>query len=198
MERTAVIERKTSETDIRLELNLDYADPSCEIDTGVPFFDHMMNSMSRHGRFRLMIKCKGDIDVDDHHSVEDIGICLGKAFREALGDKSGIRRFGHAVIPMDDALTLAAVDISGRSFFKYTGSALNGYIKEYSEELTSEFLRTFTDNAGINLHIEQKYGDNRHHIHESIFKALGVALYHSCMIDDSLKGRIPSTKGTIV
>jgi imidazoleglycerol-phosphate dehydratase len=198
MERTAVIERKTSETDIRLELNLDNAVSASDIRTGVPFFDHMMNSMSRHGRFHLIIRCKGDTHIDDHHSVEDIGICLGKAFREALGDKSGIKRFGHAVIPMDDALTLAAVDIAGRSFYKYTGSALKGYIKEYSEELTSEFLRTFSDNAGINLHIEQKYGDNRHHIHESIFKALGVALYQACMTDDSLKGKIPSTKGTIV
>ena len=198
MERTAVIERKTSETDIRLELNLDHADSSGEISTGVPFFDHMMNSMSRHGRFHLIVNCTGDTHIDDHHSVEDIGICLGKAFREALGDKSGIKRFAHVVIPMDDALTLASVDISGRPFFKYTGLSLKGYIKEYSEELTLEFLRAFTDNAGINLHIEQKYGDNRHHIHESIFKALGLALYQGCMIDDSLKGKIPSTKGTIV
>lgn len=198
MARTAVVQRKTSETDIILELNLDDTDSPGNIGSGIPFFDHMMNSMSKHGRFHLTIKCTGDIHVDDHHSVEDIGICLGKAFREALGDKSGIKRFAHVAIPMDDALTLASVDISGRPFFKYTGSVLKGYIKEYSEELTPEFLRAFTDNAGINLHIEQKYGDNRHHIHESIFKALGMALYQGCMIDDSLKGKIPSTKGTIV
>lgn len=196
MDRISVIVRKTLETDIKVEINLDKSVPS-KIQTGVPFFDHMLNSMARHGRFYLEIKCAGDIHVDDHHTVEDIGICLGKAFNDALGNKSGIKRFGHAIIPMDDALTLAAADLSGRPFFKYTGTDLKGYIKEYSEELTLEFLRSFADNAAINLHIEQKYGDNRHHIHESIFKALGVALYSSCMIDETLKGSIPSTKGTI-
>ena len=196
MDRISVIERKTLETDIKVEVNLDKS-ASSNIQTGVPFFDHMLNSMSRHGRFYTDIKCKGDVHVDDHHTVEDIGICLGKAFKEALGNKSGIKRFGDVVIPMDDALTLAAIDISGRPFFKYTGADLKGSIKEYSEELTLEFLRSFSDNAEINLHIEQKYGDNRHHIHESIFKALGVALYKSCRIDEKLKGSIPSTKGTI-
>ena len=196
MERVSIIERKTTETDIRLEINLDKTGQS-DIDTGIPFFDHMLNSMMRHGRFTASIKCRGDIDIDDHHTVEDIGICLGKAFNEALGIKSGIRRFGSAIIPMDDSLTLVAVDLSGRSYFKYTGTELKGYIKEYSEELTIEFLRSFSDNAQINLHIEQKYGDNRHHIHESIFKSLGVALYQGCMIDASLGGNIPSTKGSI-
>lgn len=198
MVRTALIQRKTSETDICLELNLDSTGSHSRINSGIPFFDHMINSMSKHGRFNLTLTCKGDTHVDDHHSIEDIGICLGRAFREALGDRSGIKRFGYAIIPMDDALTLASVDISGRPFFKYTGSGLKGYIKEYSEELTLEFLRAFTDNAGINLHIEQKYGDNRHHIHESIFKALGIVLCQGCMIDDSLQGEIPSTKGTII
>lgn len=157
----------------------------------------MLNSMSRHGRFFVELKCSGDVHIDDHHTVEDIGICLGKAFKEALGNKSGIKRFGNVVVPMDDALTLVAVDISGRPFFKYTGADLKGYIKEYSEELTLEFMRSFTDNAEINLHIELKYGDNRHHIHESIFKAVGLALYKSCVIDDSLNGAVPSTKGSI-
>jgi len=196
MDRISVIERKTLETDIRVEINLDKP-VSSKIKTGVPFFDHMLNSMLKHGRFFADIKCSGDTDVDDHHTVEDIGICLGRAFKEALGNKTGIRRFGHVVIPMDDALTLAAVDLSGRPFFKYTGVDLKGYIKDYSEELTLEFLRSFSDNAEINLHIEQKYGDNRHHIHESIFKAVGLALYNGCSIDDSLKGSIQSTKGTI-
>jgi imidazoleglycerol-phosphate dehydratase len=196
MDRISIIERKTLETDIRIAINLDNT-VSSDIQTGVPFFDHMLNSMSRHGRFSADIKCTGDTHVDDHHTVEDIGICLGKAFKEALGNKSGIKRFGHVIIPMDDALTLAAVDLSGRPYFKYSGSDLKGYIKEYSEELTLEFLRSFSDNAEITLHIEQKYGDNRHHIHESIFKALGVALYNSCFIDESLNGAIPSTKGTI-
>ena len=196
MERVSVIERKTSETDIRVEINLDKTGKS-DIETGIPFFDHMLNSMMRHGRFAASIKCRGDIEIDDHHTVEDIGICLGKAFNEALGSKSGIRRFGSATIPMDDSLTLVSVDLSGRSYFKYTGTELKGYIKEYSEELTIEFLRSFSDNAQINLHVEQKYGDNRHHIHESIFKSLGVALYQGCIIDASLGGNIPSTKGSI-
>jgi imidazoleglycerol-phosphate dehydratase len=196
MERISVIERKTNETDIKVEINLDKTGQS-DIDTGIPFFDHMLNSMMRHGRFTVSIKCKGDIEIDDHHTVEDIGICLGKAFKEALGSKSGIRRFGSVIIPMDDALTAISVDLAGRSFFKYTGTELKGYIKEYSEELTLEFLRSFSDNAQINLHVEQKYGDNRHHIHESIFKALGLALYSGCKIDESLAGDIPSTKGSI-
>lgn len=196
MERVSVIERKTLETDIKVELNLD-KHISSVINTGVPFFDHMLNSMLKHGRFYANIQCNGDTYVDDHHTIEDIGICLGKALKEALGNKSGIRRFGHVIIPMDDALTMAAVDLSGRPFFKYTGCDLKGYIKEYSEELTLEFLRSFSDNAEINLHIEQKYGDNRHHIHESIFKALGLALYNSSSIDESLKGSIQSTKGSI-
>jgi len=196
MERISVIERKTTETDIRVEINLDKTGQS-DIETGIPFFDHMLNSMMRHGRFVASVKCRGDIEIDDHHTVEDIGICLGKAFKEALGTKSGIRRFGSVIIPMDDALTLVSVDLSGRSYFKYSGTELKGYIKEYSEELTLEFLRSFSDNAQINLHVEQKYGDNRHHIHESIFKSLGVALYQGCIIDASLEGNIPSTKGSI-
>lgn len=196
MERISTVKRKTLETEISVELNLDRYSTS-SINTGVPFFDHMLNSMSKHGRFYLNLNCSGDTHIDDHHTVEDIGICIGKAFREALGNKSGIKRFGHAVIPMDDAMTLVSIDISGRPYFKYTGSDLKGYIKEYSEELTIEFMRSFSDNFEINLHIVQKYGDNRHHIHESIFKALGLALFNSCQIDESLNGAIPSTKGSI-
>lgn len=196
MSRIGIIERKTSETDIYLKLILDSIEPSV-IDTSVPFFDHMLNAMSRHGRFHLNLKCKGDNYVDDHHSVEDIGICFGKALKEALSNKAGIKRFGYSAIPMDEALTSVSIDISGRSYFKYTGSELRGYIKNYSEELTLEFFRSVADNADINLHVEQKYGDNRHHIHESIFKAAGVALKEACMIDSSLAGEIPSTKGTI-
>ncbi|OQA94137.1 MAG: Imidazoleglycerol-phosphate dehydratase [Spirochaetes bacterium ADurb.Bin218] len=177
-------------------MKLDSIEPS-RISSGVPFFDHMLNSMARHGRMSFELKCSGDTHIDDHHSVEDIGICLGMAFREALGDKSGIRRFGSAIIPMDEALTLVAVDISGRAFFKYTGQSLKGAINTYSEELTLEFLRAFADNAMINLHVEQKYGDNRHHVHESIFKALGVALFNAYFKDESLRGVVPSTKGII-
>lgn len=196
MGRTGIIERKTSETDITIKLILDCTEPSI-IESGVAFFDHMLYSMSKHGRFHISLTCKGDVHVDDHHTVEDIGICFGRALKDALGDKAGIRRFGNAVIPMDESLSMVAIDISGRAYFRYTGSELKGSIKTYSEELTSEFLRSFADNAEINLHVEQKYGDNRHHIHESIFKALGVALYNACSIDPFMKGMIPSTKGTI-
>ncbi|OQA94820.1 MAG: Imidazoleglycerol-phosphate dehydratase [Spirochaetes bacterium ADurb.Bin218] len=177
-------------------MKLDSIEPS-RISSGVPFFDHMLNSMSRHGRIFLDLQCLGDTHIDDHHSVEDIGICFGIAFKEALGNKSGIKRFGHGIIPMDEALSQVAVDISGRAFFKYTGQPLKGTINTYSEELTLEFLRSFSDNAKINLHVEQKYGDNRHHIHESIFKALGVALFAAYSLDEYLKDFVPSTKGTI-
>ncbi|HOP62957.1 MAG TPA: imidazoleglycerol-phosphate dehydratase HisB [Spirochaetota bacterium] len=196
MSRTGFIERKTSETEIHVRVVLDSVESS-SIDSGVPFFDHMLNSMSRHGRFHLELSCKGDIHIDDHHTVEDIGICIGKAFKDALGNKTGIRRFGHAVIPMDESLTMVAIDISGRSFFKYSGCELKGTIKSYSEELTLEFLRSFADNAELNLHVEQKYGDNRHHIHESIYKALGVALFNACSLDPFLEGIVPSTKGAL-
>lgn len=196
MSRTGTVKRKTAETDISLVLSLDSNEQSI-INSSVPFFDHMLNSMSKHGRFHINLKCNGDNQIDDHHSVEDIGICLGKALKEALGDKAGIKRFGYAAIPMDDALTSVTIDISGRAFYKYTGSDLKGYIKSYSEELTTEFLRSFADNAEITLHVEQKYGSNRHHIHESIFKAVGIALRDACSIDNTLAGTIPSTKGTI-
>lgn len=196
MTRYSLVERKTLETSIRLELDLDSREKSV-ISSGVDFFDRMLNSMSRHGRFCMKLSCSGDTQVDDHHTVEDIGICLGMAFREALGGKAGIRRFGHAMIPMDDALAVTVVDLSGRAYFRYTGAPLSGQIKNYSEELTIEFLRSFSDNAGINLHVELKSGDNRHHVHEAIFKSLGVALYSAFSIDAALGGSVPSTKGII-
>jgi imidazoleglycerol-phosphate dehydratase len=196
MERKGSVTRKTKETDITAELLLDSIQKS-EIDTGVPFFDHMLESMSRHGRFRLKLSCKGDREIDDHHSVEDIGICLGLAFKQALGDKSGIVRFGDTTIPMDDALTMVAVDISGRPFYKYTGPLLTGTIATYSEELTDEFLRSFAINAGVNLHVMVYYGQNKHHVHETIFKALGISMYKAASTDVSLKGEVPSTKGML-
>lgn len=196
MSRYSLVERKTLETSIRIELDLDSNEKSV-ISSGVDFFDHMLNSMSRHGRFYMNLSCSGDTNVDDHHSVEDVGICLGAALRESLGSKAGIRRFGHAMIPMDDALAVAVVDLSGRAYFRYTGIPLNGQIKKYSEELTIEFMRALSDNAGINLHIELKCGDNRHHIHEAIFKALGIALRSAFSIDPEIGASIPSTKGII-
>ena len=197
MERKGSVKRKTSETDISLELVLESSNKS-EISSGVPFFDHMLESMSKHGRFYLNVSCTGDREVDDHHTVEDVGITLGMAFKQALADKAGIIRFGDATIPMDDALTMIAVDLSGRPYFKYTGPILNSFIGPYSEELTDEFLRAFAMNAGINLHVVVLSGQNMHHVHETIFKALGLALYKASAKDDFLQGSVLSTKGTIV
>lgn len=196
MKRHGMVNRKTKETDISIDLVLESIEQS-KINSGVPFFDHMLASMSRHGRFCLDLTCKGDREIDDHHSVEDVGIALGQAFKQALGDKSGIKRFGDATIPMDDALTLVAIDLSGRPYYKYTGPGLNSTIGAYSEELTDEFLRAFSMNAGVNLHVSVFYGQNKHHVHETIFKALGLALAKAVAVDESLGGQIPSTKGII-
>jgi len=196
MERKSKIKRTTNETDISIELELPSIKKS-EIDSGVSFLDHMLVSMSKHGRFYINLNCSGDTQVDNHHSVEDIGICIGMAFKEALGNKAGIRRFGNAVVPMDEALTMVAVDLSGRSFFRFEGKSLKGYIDKYSAELTIEFLRSFAHNAEITLHVNQLYGDNKHHIHESIFKALGQAIFMAISEDESLSGKVLSTKGTI-
>jgi len=195
--RKAIKERKTSETDIQLSVTLDNLEPS-SIDTGVPFFDHMLGSFARHGRMHLEVTCKGDIEIDAHHSVEDIGIVLGQALKEALGKKEGIQRFGDALIPMDDALAQVAIDLSGRSYFSYMGAPLQGQINNYSEELTIEFLKSFSDNGDFNLHVNVLDGFNRHHIHEAIFKSLGIALYRSARIDQDLQGISMSTKGTLI
>ncbi len=197
MERKGTIKRKTSETDISIDIVLGNVGKS-EIASGVPFFDHMLDSMSRHGRFVLKLTCKGDREIDDHHSVEDVGITLGMAFKQALADKAGIRRFGDATVPMDDALTMVAIDLSGRPYYKYTGPPLNSFIGPYSEELTDEFLRAFAMNADINLHVMVLSGQNMHHVHETIFKALGIALHKASALDESLQGSVLSTKGTIV
>jgi imidazoleglycerol-phosphate dehydratase len=196
MKRKADFSRKTKETDISVDIEL-FSRNESDIESGVPFFDHMLASLSRHGRFFLKLECSGDTHIDDHHTVEDTGICLGSAFNKVLGKKEGIRRFGDAIIPMDDALTLIAVDISGRPCFRYEGTKLSGSIKKYSEELTLEFLKSFSDHAGINLHVRVLHGENRHHIHESIFKALGVALSKACEIDPFLEGKPITTKGTL-
>ena len=195
--RRATVERRTRETDITLSLAIPSLEESA-IQSGVPFFDHMLSAMTRHGRFHMNLQCDGDYEVDDHHSVEDIGLCLGKALKEALGEKRGITRFGDATVPMDDALATVAIDLSGRPFFRYEGMELQGYVGRYSEELTPEFLRSMATTGEMNLHVKVHYGSNRHHIHEAIFKALGIALYKAMAIDPFLQEEILSTKGTIV
>ncbi len=194
MERSAHIERKTKETEIALKLYLDSSQP-CSIDTGIGFFNHMLILFTAFGRMSIQLNAKGDLDVDGHHTIEDTGICLGKAFLKALGDKQGILRFGQATVPMDEACSSVIVDISGRGYFVYKGEKLTGLIHTYSEELTLEFFKAFAHNAGITMHIQQLYGDNRHHIHESIFKAAGLALYRAYTVGDSTG--IPSTKGVL-
>ncbi|MFH0977522.1 MAG: imidazoleglycerol-phosphate dehydratase HisB [Spirochaetota bacterium] len=196
MTRKAEIKRKTSETDISLKLVLESTE-KMKIDSGVAFFDHMLSSMSKHGRFALELACKGDYEVDAHHTVEDVGICMGKAFKKALGDLAGVTRFGDASVPMDDSLASVVVDLSGRAFFMYTGKELKGFIGEYDSELTIEFLRAFAVNAQINLHASVVYGDNNHHCQEALFKALGIAMYKAAKIDEFLKNNIQSTKGSL-
>jgi imidazoleglycerol-phosphate dehydratase len=194
--RTGSAKRKTGETDVSVDMNLDSLQ-RISIKSGVPFFDHMLEAMARHGRFGLDITCTGDTEVDDHHSVEDIGLVMGEALDRALDNRGGIRRFGEAMVPMDDALSQVVIDISGRPWFEYRGEALKGYIGSYSEELTIEFLRALSQKSGLTLHLILHNGENRHHIHESIFKALGVALSRAWAIDTGQEGEVPSTKGVI-
>ena len=194
MSRTAEIKRKTKETDITVKLNID-GSGTPDIDTGIGFFDHMLTALCVHGGFDMTIKCKGDLNVDGHHSVEDTGIALGKAFAEALGDKSGIMRYGSAFIPMDEALGSCALDISARPFLVLDASFTNERIGEYDTCLTEEFMRAFAFNAGITLHLRAEYGKNDHHITEALFKALAHALKQAAALNDS--GKALSTKGTL-
>jgi imidazoleglycerol-phosphate dehydratase len=194
--RKGAFERSTKETVISVSLQLGSSSES-RIESGVPFFDHMISSFSKHGMISLSLSCKGDTHIDDHHSVEDIGIVMGKAFSSAIGDKKGIARFGFASVPMDDALCQVSVDLSGRPYFRYEGLKLEGKINRYDEELTSEFLYAFATNCNANIHVTLLYGENRHHIHEAIFKALGLALRNAYSIDPMRADEIPSTKGTL-
>ena len=194
--RTAEIKRKTAETDIYLCLNIDGSGKS-DINTGVGFLDHMLTLFSRHGRFDLCLKCIGDTYVDDHHSTEDIAIALGSAFRKALGDKRGIKRYGDIILPMDEALVLASVDISGRSYIRFTSNFQTEKIGTFDVELLEDFFTSFAENAGIPLHIRQLDGRNSHHIAEAMFKAVARALRKAVEIDEKAKDEIPSTKGVL-
>ncbi|EST55455.1 imidazoleglycerol-phosphate dehydratase [Brevibacillus panacihumi W25] len=193
--RTAQIERNTKETQIALTFGIDGTGES-KLDSGVPFFDHMLDAFTRHGFFDLQVQAKGDIEIDYHHTVEDIGICLGNAVREALGDKKGIKRYGNAFVPMDDALAQVVIDISNRPHLEYRATYQTPMVGQFPTELVHEFLWKFALEARINLHVILHYGHNTHHMIEAIFKALGRALDEATMIDPRVKG-VPSTKGVL-
>ena len=194
-ERSAEIKRQTAETNITLQLNLDGKGQG-KISSGIGFFDHMLNLLTAHGQLDLTLNCQGDLQVDGHHSVEDIGIALGDAFKQAIGDKKGICRYGTFYLPMDESLAFVTLDISGRPFLVYDGGEMAPQVGGFDTELTEEFLRAFARHAGITLHVKVLYGTNTHHKIEAIFKALGHALRIAVSQDPKVKG-VPSTKGML-
>lgn len=195
MNRIASIKRNTYETRIKISLDIDGSGVN-DINTGVGFFDHMLTHISKHGFLDLNIDCEGDLDVDCHHTVEDVGIVLGKCFAEALGDKEGIRRYGYAIVPMDEALVLCALDFSGRSYLNFDGKFTAPSIGLFDLEMVEEFFRAVADNCGMTLHIKVLDGRNNHHIAEAMFKAFGKAVDMAVSIDDRIDG-VLSTKGML-
>ncbi|NDY41756.1 imidazoleglycerol-phosphate dehydratase HisB [Dissulfurirhabdus thermomarina] len=195
MDRTSTIQRTTAETDIRVALNVD-GRGDASVATGLPFFDHMLTLWAVHGFFDLEVQARGDIEVDGHHTVEDVGICLGRAMREALGDFHGLRRFGHAVVPMEDALARATVDFCRRPYLRFRAKFPAPTVGGFDLELVEEFLRALAVNAGLTLHVEVPYGGNGHHMAEAVFKALGRAMDQGTGLDPRLKGPL-SSKGTL-
>jgi len=195
MPRTATIDRKTRETQIRLELNLDGSGVG-SWQTGVGFLDHMLELLARHGALDLKVEAKGDLHVDQHHTVEDVGICLGQAVKQALGDKAGIRRYGHFTLPMEETLCTTAIDLSGRYSFVFNASFGSPKIGDFDAELVEDFFQAFAANALCNLHILVHYGRNSHHIAEAIFKSAARALRTAIEGDPRMSG-VPSTKGTL-
>ena len=193
--RTASIERNTFETKIKLSINLDAQEP-VEIDTGVGFFDHMLTLFARHSRLSLVVKVDGDLHVDSHHTVEDVGIVLGQAIREALGDKAGINRYGTSFVPMDETLGMASLDLSGRSYLVFDASFDNPKLGTFDTELVEEFFQAFAFNLQMNLHLKILHGKNNHHKAESLFKATGRALREAITINPDIKG-VNSTKGML-
>lgn len=193
--RTAKITRNTTETQINLTVNLDGSGTG-QIDSTVPFLDHMLTLLARHGAFDLSLQARGDIDIDAHHTVEDVGICLGQAISRALGDKAGITRYGHALVPMDEALVLVAVDLSGRSHLSFQVDLPIARVGNFDTELVEEFMRALVNNAGLTLHVNMLAGKNTHHIIEAIFKALGRTLRAAWTMDPRSNG-VPSTKGVL-
>jgi imidazoleglycerol-phosphate dehydratase len=194
--RTAKIARKTNETQIEVSIDLDGTGEHNML-TGIGFFDHMLDQLSRHSLIDMDVRCKGDLHIDFHHSVEDVGIALGQAIKEALGDKRGIRRYASADLPMDGTLTRAALDVSGRPFLVFRAEFSRDKVGELDTELFREFWQAFAINAGITLHIENFYTDNNHHLAESMFKAVARALRDAVEIDPRAADRVPSTKGTL-
>ena len=195
MSRTALIQRKTAETDIELELDLDGSGQST-IDTGVGFLDHMLTLFAKHGVFDLRVKAAGDLHIDQHHTVEDVGICLGQAVRRALGDKRGIRRYGHFTLPMDETLFTTAIDLSGRCYLVYRVEFPTTTIGNFDTQLVEEFWQAFTGNALCNLHLLLHHGRNSHHISEALFKAIARSLRMAVELDPRSPG-VPSTKGSL-
>jgi imidazoleglycerol-phosphate dehydratase len=193
--RTAEVERKTKETTIRLSVDLD-GGGKAELSTNVAFLDHMLELLARHAYLDLTVRAQGDVKVDDHHTVEDVGICLGEAIRKALGDKKGIYRFGSASVPMDEARADVSVDLSGRSYLVYKTCKLPEKIGTFDTQLVGEFLQALANSGGMNLHVSAPCGENGHHILEAIFKALAKALAQAVKFEDREKG-IPSTKGVL-
>lgn len=193
MNRNAKIERKTTETDIALDLNLD-GEGQYQIDTGIGFFDHMLSHLAKHGKMDLTLRAKGDLHVDAHHTVEDVAICLGQALCDALGDKKGIVRFGDSVVPMEDAKAQVTVDLSGRPYLVYRVKYHTQKIGDFDVECVEEFLRAFSTAGKFNLHVDVPYGTNSHHIAEAIFKALGQSMAAAVKV---VGGDIPSTKGIL-
>lgn len=196
MTREATIRRTTAETDIEVTANLDGAGRA-EVSTGIGFFDHMLSALARHGRIDLAVAATGDLEVDGHHTVEDVGIVLGQAVGRALGDKAGIARFGSAFVPMDEALVLAALDISGRGQLHWAVDVPACMVGDFDAQLAREFFIALAANAGITLHVRQQAGDNVHHILEAAFKAVGRALRQAVAVDAALSGEVPSTKGVL-
>lgn len=196
MAREATIIRTTAETDIAVTVNLD-GTGRADVASGIGFFDHMLSALARHSRMDLAVRVAGDLEVDGHHSVEDAGIVLGQALREALDDKAGIARFGSAFVPMDEALVLAALDISGRGQLHWAVDVPFGMVGDFDTQLAREFFIALAANAGITLHLRQLAGDNVHHILEAAFKACGRALREAVTIDGALAGEVPSTKGVL-
>ena len=194
--RSAAIQRKTGETDIAVSIALDGTGVA-KVASGVGFLDHMLTLLARHALFDIHVACTGDLYVDQHHSVEDIGIALGQAFKQALGDKKGITRYAHSYLPMDETLSRVAVDVSGRPFLIFKTDFPREKIGEFDTELGREWFQAFAINAGITLHVETLYGENAHHIAESCYKGLARALRTAVSIDPREEGRVPSTKGTL-